>query len=411
MPFKPLKHIGPKIGSTNSSSLTTSTTTAAAAATKADNQQHFSSSSLLESTLNETSNSSSTEPMAPKLPPKPVREQVRVIYGYKAQNEDELTIKEGDIITVISKDNEDMGWWKGELNGRIALFPDNFVEIIQPSPPPPLPRPIVIDKSENVDKFVRVKKPDRIGTSISSSSNEQQQQQTTTTATTISSQTIPVIGKSLKISNGKSSISNVQDNTDVSMITDDVDNGREDPFNQSEPISPSRLVHLTAQRPKIPSNSRRPPSMHLGKSMNDQSNDSYNMDSLDDAGSETVNNTVINKKTSLKPTPKPQQQQQQQQQSQMQILESEANLNNSGSSPEKKAPWLSELKKSQERRRTQESSSFGDRKSVINGLSSTTTSSTMSTLSSSSTANSSNISVWDMIQLLAYHHHHHLMMK
>ncbi|EEC12683.1 hypothetical protein IscW_ISCW020520 [Ixodes scapularis] len=68
---------------------------------------------------------------APKLPPKPVREQARVLYGYEAQNEDELTIREGDVIVVLTKEVEDKGWWKGELNGRVGVFPDNFVKLIK----------------------------------------------------------------------------------------------------------------------------------------------------------------------------------------------------------------------------------------------------------------------------------------
>lgn len=51
-------------------------------------------------------------------------------FSYHAENEDELTLKEGDTITILKKDLEDVGWWKGELNGRIGVFPDNFVEII-----------------------------------------------------------------------------------------------------------------------------------------------------------------------------------------------------------------------------------------------------------------------------------------
>lgn len=51
-------------------------------------------------------------------------------FSYHAENEDELSLKEGDIITVIEKELEDVGWWKGEINGRIGVFPDNFVELI-----------------------------------------------------------------------------------------------------------------------------------------------------------------------------------------------------------------------------------------------------------------------------------------
>ncbi|XP_022247722.1 SH3 domain-containing kinase-binding protein 1-like isoform X2 [Limulus polyphemus] len=74
---------------------------------------------------------SSTEPDAPKLPPKPVKEMVRVLFSYEAQNEDELTMKENDIITIVTKELVDKGWWKGELNGKIGVFPDNFVEVIK----------------------------------------------------------------------------------------------------------------------------------------------------------------------------------------------------------------------------------------------------------------------------------------
>lgn len=53
-----------------------------------------------------------------------------VKYPYKAQNNDELNLKEGDVVTVINQDGQDPGWWFGELNGRTGVFPDNFVAII-----------------------------------------------------------------------------------------------------------------------------------------------------------------------------------------------------------------------------------------------------------------------------------------
>lgn len=60
-----------------------------------------------------------------------MKELCRALYPYDAENEDELSLKEGDIVTIITKEVQDKGWWKGELNGRIGVFPDNFVEIIQ----------------------------------------------------------------------------------------------------------------------------------------------------------------------------------------------------------------------------------------------------------------------------------------
>lgn len=53
-----------------------------------------------------------------------------MIYPYKPANEDELDLREGDVITVINRDLPDKGWWKGELKGKVGVFPDNFVQIV-----------------------------------------------------------------------------------------------------------------------------------------------------------------------------------------------------------------------------------------------------------------------------------------
>ncbi|KAL1006533.1 hypothetical protein UPYG_G00073510 [Umbra pygmaea] len=73
------------------------------------------------------------------------RELCKVIFPYDAQNEDELSIKEGDIVTIINRDCADVGWWLGELGGKKGVFPDNFVKLLIPEvekerpkkPPPP----------------------------------------------------------------------------------------------------------------------------------------------------------------------------------------------------------------------------------------------------------------------------------
>ncbi|XP_013910158.1 PREDICTED: SH3 domain-containing kinase-binding protein 1 isoform X3 [Thamnophis sirtalis] len=74
-----------------------------------------------------------------------MKEYCKVIFPYEAQNEDELTIKEGDIVTLVNKDCIDAGWWEGELNCKRGVFPDNFVKLLLPDfekerpkkPPPP----------------------------------------------------------------------------------------------------------------------------------------------------------------------------------------------------------------------------------------------------------------------------------
>lgn len=55
-----------------------------------------------------------------------------MLFPYTAVNEDELTLSEGDIVTILSKEAPDRGWWRGELNGRVGLFPDNFVQALPP---------------------------------------------------------------------------------------------------------------------------------------------------------------------------------------------------------------------------------------------------------------------------------------
>ncbi|XP_072535859.1 SH3 domain-containing protein 21 [Salminus brasiliensis] len=63
-----------------------------------------------------------------------VKECCQVMFDYAAIAEDELDLKKGDMVTVISKATEDEGWWEGELNGRRGFFPDNFVMVIPTDP-------------------------------------------------------------------------------------------------------------------------------------------------------------------------------------------------------------------------------------------------------------------------------------
>lgn len=78
------------------------------------------------------------------------KEMCRALYNYDGTNDDELSFREGDFIHLISKDAGDPGWWRGELNGKEGVFPDNFAAIIQDSekekpkkPPPPVKSPVV----------------------------------------------------------------------------------------------------------------------------------------------------------------------------------------------------------------------------------------------------------------------------
>lgn len=60
------------------------------------------------------------------LRPRPDVGQCEVMYGYTAQQDDELTISPGDKVNIIEKYDED--WWQGELNGQIGIFPASYVQ-------------------------------------------------------------------------------------------------------------------------------------------------------------------------------------------------------------------------------------------------------------------------------------------
>ncbi|XP_069827776.1 SH3 domain-containing protein 21 isoform X2 [Dendropsophus ebraccatus] len=65
--------------------------------------------------------------------PVPTTEFARVMFDYVPALPDELALKKGDVLAVISKESEDEGWWRGELHGKSGLFPDNFVILIPPN--------------------------------------------------------------------------------------------------------------------------------------------------------------------------------------------------------------------------------------------------------------------------------------
>ncbi|KAM6971730.1 SH3 domain-containing kinase-binding protein 1 isoform 2-T2 [Tautogolabrus adspersus] len=92
------------------------------------------------------------------------REQCKVLFPYEAQNEDELSLKEGEIVNIVTKECADAGWWMGEIGGRQGVFPDNFVKLLEPEkerpkkPPPPSAPSAKHNTGEEV-KFGEIPKP------------------------------------------------------------------------------------------------------------------------------------------------------------------------------------------------------------------------------------------------------------
>lgn len=52
-----------------------------------------------------------------------------VTSDYKALEQDELSLKRGDIVHILGKAKFE-GWWKGVLGSKIGVLPSTFVELI-----------------------------------------------------------------------------------------------------------------------------------------------------------------------------------------------------------------------------------------------------------------------------------------
>ncbi|XP_061181257.1 arf-GAP with SH3 domain, ANK repeat and PH domain-containing protein 2-like isoform X2 [Saccostrea echinata] len=82
-------------------------------------------------------NSPTTENESPPLPaPRvkkklPIGQKCQAIYDCDADNDDELTFREGEIIIITGEEEDE--WWEGEIDGepgRRGVFPKTFVTII-----------------------------------------------------------------------------------------------------------------------------------------------------------------------------------------------------------------------------------------------------------------------------------------
>ena len=67
-----------------------------------------------------------TATRAAPAPASTAKKLMQCLHDYEATDPLELSFREGDVIVVIQENNT--GWWKGELDGVVGLFPSNFTE-------------------------------------------------------------------------------------------------------------------------------------------------------------------------------------------------------------------------------------------------------------------------------------------
>ncbi|KAK8043671.1 P-loop containing nucleoside triphosphate hydrolase protein [Apiospora rasikravindrae] len=93
-------------------------------------------------TRNQNSTSSTARmpppPPPPAAPPAKAKMQAKVLYDFAGQKENELTIKAGDIIEVVQKENN--GWWLAKNAAGQAWVPAAYVEEIKAAAPAAAPR-------------------------------------------------------------------------------------------------------------------------------------------------------------------------------------------------------------------------------------------------------------------------------
>jgi hypothetical protein len=67
-------------------------------------------------------------PTPPPLPTYRRLPQCRALYDFKAQQSGDLELHVGDIIEITHQTDKD--WWEGMVDGRVGIFPSNYVETI-----------------------------------------------------------------------------------------------------------------------------------------------------------------------------------------------------------------------------------------------------------------------------------------
>lgn len=74
-------------------------------------------------------NEPTTPTTAPSFAASSSPDYMRSLYSYDAQNTDELSIAEGDVLTIVEPD-DGTGWIKAQLGDQVGLVPANYIEYI-----------------------------------------------------------------------------------------------------------------------------------------------------------------------------------------------------------------------------------------------------------------------------------------
>uniref|UniRef100_A0A1A8PDN4 Osteoclast-stimulating factor 1 n=2 Tax=Nothobranchius rachovii TaxID=451742 RepID=A0A1A8PDN4_9TELE len=87
------------------------------------------------------------------------KDYCKVTFAYEAKNEDELSLKEGDIVHILDKDTGESGWWRGEVGGHQGFFPNNFVVLVPEAEKETPPSRGSLKSSQKSDSMQKQSKP------------------------------------------------------------------------------------------------------------------------------------------------------------------------------------------------------------------------------------------------------------
>lgn len=54
------------------------------------------------------------------------------LFDYEGEEDDELTFSQGDVIALLELVEQE--WGRGQIHGRVGIFPLNFTEVVEPLP-------------------------------------------------------------------------------------------------------------------------------------------------------------------------------------------------------------------------------------------------------------------------------------
>lgn len=80
----------------------------------------------------------------------PVTQVVKAVYSFQGENNDELCIAKGDLITLTQ--TPEGGWYEGTLNEVTGWFPSNYVEAVDGQ---------LVISQQNVSQETLVQLPDK----------------------------------------------------------------------------------------------------------------------------------------------------------------------------------------------------------------------------------------------------------